>query len=235
MPYDRLPAIFVLVVAVLALGAVAATLDSGQLPTGGKIGDGATTETRIQPPNQKTESTSTTPPTPTPITTTDPGGFTQWTPPISLVVSALILALGGAFVFLFVRTGEYESLDANDQLDEESIDLTQVGEAAGDAADRIESEAEVSNEVYRAWREMVQHLNVSDPDTTAPDEFEAYAISAGMDPTDVSELTQLFEDVRYGEFDPGEREERAVAALRRIEAAYADDEESATDNGGDEQ
>lgn len=234
MPHDRLPAIFVLVVAVLALGAVAATLDSGRLPTGGQIGDGDRAETRTQPPNQETVTTSTTPPTPTPTTTTDPGDVTQWTPPISLVVGALILALGGAFVFLFVRTGEYESLDADDQLEDEAIDLTQVGEAAGDAADRIESEAEVSNEVYRAWREMVQHLNVSDPDTTAPDEFEAYAISAGMDAADVSELTQLFEEVRYGELEPGEREERAVAALRRIEVAYADDDESTTDTSGDE-
>ncbi|WP_238709250.1 DUF4129 domain-containing protein [Natronorubrum halophilum] len=98
-----------------------------------------------------------------------------------------------------------------------------VGTAAGAAADRLEDAADFDNAVYRAWREMTQPLEVDRPDSSTPREFARAAVDAGMDREHVDELTRLFEDVRYGDASTtAEREERAIAVLRRIETEYAD-------------
>jgi hypothetical protein len=47
-----------------------------------------------------------------------------------------------------------------------------------------------------------------------------------MQPDDVRELTDLFEEVRYGDREvTAERERRATDALRRIEESYAEEEQ----------
>jgi len=129
---------------------------------------------------------------------------------------------------------------SGDDEEDENGDATlgAVGAAAGTAADRIEADAGFTNEVYRSYHEMTRLLEL-DPETTAPDEFADHAVAAGMAPDHVEELTRLFEEVRYGERAPGSREERAVAALRRIEAAYApddavtDEDETGAEDGTD--
>jgi hypothetical protein len=103
-----------------------------------------------------------------------------------------------------------------------------IGRVAGRAADRIERDvgAPVENEVFRAWREMTERLDAPSPRSSTPGEFAQAAIEAGLDPADVSELTDLFREVRYGGADPtSEREERAAAVLRRIEREYAGDDD----------
>jgi hypothetical protein len=96
-----------------------------------------------------------------------------------------------------------------------------VARAAGAAADRIEASGAVDNEVYRAWREMTDDLEVANPRSSTPAEFRAAAVEAGIAAADVDELTELFEAVRYGgEAATEERERRAVEALRRIETGY---------------
>lgn len=280
MSRPRLQSLLVIAVALLAFGAMAATLDSGGIPSGNQSDEPP--DSNVEPNSNGTglgssnSSLSWSMPTRTcPSLLTDPsvfaafggavlvGGFAvyRWrgSALLSVVVSApiligtvtlcpsvllnripvvsdtfstipsplliaasLVLAVGGAFAFLYIVTDEHESLEAEEEPLEESVDLSKVGEAAGDAANRIERQADVSNEVYRAWSEMVRHLHVSNPEATTPDEFESRAIEAGMDSQDVSELTRLFEEVRYGEQDPAERETRALTALRRIEEAYAD-------------
>jgi len=107
--------------------------------------------------------------------------------------------------------------------------------AAGRAADRLEEHnADVDNEVYRAWWEMTSMLDVADPDTATPGEFADAAVAAGMGEDDVAELTRLFEEVRYGQRDAaGEarrasngsgsaatREKVALSVFRSIEHAY---------------
>ncbi|ACV11351.1 hypothetical protein Huta_1175 [Halorhabdus utahensis DSM 12940] len=216
MARDRLPTIVVLALVVVALGAAAATLDSGQLPTdtSSNASGPALTPDPSGGPRDAPERT--------PVPPADSFSVTWWTPPLPAVLGGLTLALVGALVFLFVRTGTGDPIDVDEPTDPaDEPDLQAVGEAAGNAADRIESRADVDNEVYRAWREMVRHLPVSDPETTTPEEFEATAVAAGMRPDDVAELTRLFAEVRYGERDPDGREERALDALRRIEAAHA--------------
>lgn len=110
--------------------------------------------------------------------------------------------------------------------DDADGDVAAVGEAAGRAADELD-DAGLENAVYRAWEEMTDALEVPRAATTTPTEFADAAVEAGMSRGDVRELTDLFEEVRYGDRPvTDERERRAEAALRRIESAYAgvDDE-----------
>lgn len=110
----------------------------------------------------------------------------------------------------------------------ETSEAAAVGAAAGRAADKIESETETetdvpfSNAIYHAWQEMTSHLDLQ-RETTTPGEFAVAAVAAGMAHDDVDELTTLFEATRYGNVDASEeREQRAVAALRRIEREYTE-------------
>jgi hypothetical protein len=145
--------------------------------------------------------------------------------PSAILALVLVVALAGSVLLLFVASG-----GDDDEVDvpaepEPDPDVAAVGRAAGAAADRIERDADVDNEVYRAWFEMTDHLDLSNPRASTPAEFAAAAVDAGMAREDVTELTDLFEEVRYGgEPVTEERESRAVAALRRIESAYAEGE-----------
>lgn len=98
----------------------------------------------------------------------------------------------------------------------------EIGAAAGKLADEIEEGASVPNGVYEAWVEMTDVLEIEDPETSTPQEFADAARAAGIAQNDVEELTDLFEEVRYGTVTPTEqRENRALEALRRIEQTYA--------------
>lgn len=150
---------------------------------------------------------------------------TSVTDPSVLLLVGLGVALVAAVALLFVSSSgtDPESEEATAEPDPDP-DVEAVGRAAGEAADRIESATDVDNEVYRAWREMTTHLDVSNPESSTPAEFAGAAVDAGMSRDDVAELTSLFEAVRYGGESPTEeRERRAVEALRRIEREYAGD------------
>jgi hypothetical protein len=149
-------------------------------------------------------------------------------PPTAIFGFVLLLALLGAVALLFVSTGDDEvaERDAVDE-DDDPVDVSELGRAAGAAADRIEDDADVENEVYRAWAEMTALLDIPNPRSSTPGEFASAAVEAGMARGDVDELTRLFEEVRYGgESATEDRETRAVTALRRIESTYGEGEES---------
>ena len=139
----------------------------------------------------------------------------------------LVLGIAAAVVLLFVSTGsdEAEPPPADEDPASRPADVAAIARAAGRAADRIAAaETDVENEVFRAWVEMTDHLAVAHPESSTPAEFADAAVEAGMGVDDVRELTTLFEEVRYGEANAtGAREERALAALRRIETDYSRD------------
>ncbi|MCU4742426.1 DUF4129 domain-containing protein [Halobacteria archaeon AArc-m2/3/4] len=145
---------------------------------------------------------------------------------------ALGLLVGGVFVVaavaLYRSTGEDEVVISQDEgVDEPELD--QFAEAAGKAADRIEEHnADVDNTVYRAWLEMTGLLNVDRPETYSAGEFADAAIDLGMAESDVSELTELFNEVRYGGKDAAAREDRAIEILRTIESQYSAQETNET-------
>jgi len=143
-----------------------------------------------------------------------------------------IFVLGLAAATVFVGTVLSGLLGRHgDEFDLEDDEAAEIGRIAGDVADAIEQEAADANAVYRAWDEMTAALEVTDPDTTTPREFADAAIDAGLAPSDVRALTGLFEVVRYGDADPEEYEEEALATLRRIEDSYATREDA--DERGD--
>ncbi|WP_158057985.1 DUF4129 domain-containing protein [Halorussus halophilus] len=164
------------------------------------------------------------------------------TDPSVLLMLGLAVALVGAIALLFTSSSGDDPEEAESFPEAETDeDIQAVGRAAGEAADRIESATNVENEVYRAWREMTTHLDVANPQSSTPAEFAAAATDAGMAREDVTELTDLFEAVRYGGETPtDEREARAVEALRRIEREYAgassdgDGDDEANDRDGDD-
>ncbi len=148
-------------------------------------------------------------------------------PTISAALMVILgVALVVAVILLFRSTGD-QMEPAEEPVEEPEAEdpMVAIGEAAGEAADRIEASEEADNEIYRAWHEMTTYLDLANPDTSTPAEFADAAIEIGMAADDVRELTDLFEAVRYGTTAPTpEREDRAVAALRRIERTYAGDE-----------
>nr|WP_193570048.1 DUF4129 domain-containing protein [Halorussus sp. JP-T4] len=163
-----------------------------------------------------------------------PGGATgtSVTDPSFLLMAGLGVALLAAVALLFVSSSGDDS-DEEFAEPDTAEDVRAVGRAAGEAADRIEDATDVDNEVFRAWREMTDHLRVSNPASSTPAEFAAAAVDAGMAREDVDRLTALFEEVRYGgEAPTEEREQQALDALRRIEREYAGTEPGDANRGG---
>lgn len=151
--------------------------------------------------------------------------------PLAVVAVVAVLAVAAVGAVLVTRgdSGEddpFEALeDGDDEVEDELVDVDEFAAAAGRAADRIEDTDDVDNEIYRAWVEMTAYLDVPHPESSTPGEFAVAAVDAGIDREDVRELTDLFERVRYGHTAAtSEREDRALDALRRIEAQYGGDE-----------
>jgi hypothetical protein len=156
----------------------------------------------------------------------DGGGVdpTQPSPPTLLVLLVLgLTAIGGLVALSRTKTDDAdESIDDSTGRDEKAA---AIGRAAGRAADRLEGEVDIDNEVYKTWREMVELTDVDNPDTSTPGEFAAAAVETGLGRDDVTELTRLFEDVRYGNAEPSdERERQAIAIFRRIENRYTEED-----------
>ncbi|MFT4889571.1 MAG: hypothetical protein ACI9YT_000481 [Halobacteriales archaeon] len=146
------------------------------------------------------------------------------------VPEVLVLAVGVILVVTLVTwwlTGDRDLPGSSETKTPEptpspEADVEAVGRAAGRAADRLETGDEFENDVYRAWAEMTTELEVEHPRSSTPSEFAMAAVEAGMNRNDVDRLTNLFEAVRYGGFDPtSAREREAIETLRRIEDQYA--------------
>lgn len=150
---------------------------------------------------------------------------TQPTPPTVYLLVLLGLLIIGTAVIVLRESGTPKPDTADEEADSTGPEAEAVGRAAGRAADRLTAESDVDNEVYRAWREMTELLEVDEPETTTPGEFATAAIDAGLGRSDVDELTRLFEDVRYGPIQPSEDlEERAISVFRRIEDRYGEED-----------
>jgi hypothetical protein len=147
-----------------------------------------------------------------------------------LILVGVVAVVVGLVAVAYYASGDDEPPD-DDRGDDEAdyvdvdanADLSVVGTAVGEAADRIEDASDVDNEVYRAWREMAAATDLPDPETATPGEFAAAARDAGMPDDGVAALTDVFREVRYGGAEAtADREERAVDALRDVQAAATD-------------
>lgn len=158
----------------------------------------------------------------------DPGMVV--TRPSVVLLLLAVTAVVGVVGYVVWRDGDDEEPEEEPpepEADDEPADPARVaalGTVAGEAADRLERDAGTENEVFRAWVAMTEHLPVDHPRSSTPAEFADAAVAAGVDREDVRELTELFEEVRYGgEPVTDDRERRAVEALRHIEDEYADE------------
>lgn len=145
------------------------------------------------------------------------------TSPTSLIALLLVVASIGVVAAAILRGDGEKAETSVESSPNDAETRARIGSVAGESADRLEDDATLENEVYRAWARMAEPLPVERPETSTPAEFADAATDAGISPDDVRELTRLFETVRYGTADPtAEREQQAVDALRRIERTYAD-------------
>jgi len=153
------------------------------------------------------------------------GGEGAASAPELLFALVVVAALVASVAVLLGAGGDDEPADGEaegetEEPDPTDPDLREVGRTAGAAADRIER-SDADNEVYRAWRDMTEVLDVDRPASSTPAEFAAAAVDAGVDEEPVGDLTAVFERVRYGGEDAtAERERRAADALRRIEERH---------------
>ncbi len=125
-----------------------------------------------------------------------------------LILAVLLILLAIAAIYLYIRRkyGGILELFRDEEVQEEDarIGFKQV---------------DMSNDVYRAWAEMVAEIDLENPKSKTPEEFANAAISEGMNEEDVMELTDIFEQVLYGGKDvTNEHESRARRAIERIRA-----------------
>ena len=83
---------------------------------------------------------------------------------------------------------------------------------------RVVLDTDSENDVYVSWSRMIERAGIDDIRTKTPSEIADEAKEAGLNPEAVDELTDVFEEVRYGEGEPTrEQKERAKRAFERIE------------------
>jgi len=148
-----------------------------------------------------------------------------------VLIGLFAVVVVGAVFLLYRATGD-QVVEVQPEDEDEDPEFSDFAAAAGRAADRIEeANADVDNAVYRAWREMTVLLDVPNPSASTPGEFADSAVEFGLAEDDVNELTRLFNEVRYGEKSPSEREDQAVAIFRRFEAEYGEEETDLRSDG----
>lgn len=131
------------------------------------------------------------------------------------------IVLVGAAAVLYRSAAAEDVIVLEETTGDDEPDLDSFAQAAGRAADRIEQHnQDVNNAVFKAWVEMTELLDVENPETYTSGQFAEAAITIGMAESDIEELTQLFNEVRYGGKDPDTREERSIEILRNIESEY---------------
>ncbi len=125
---------------------------------------------------------------------------------VALLMAALLVAIGWAIWRRRQRP---------------SRSLDQLAQQAQDALSAIDAGADLRDTVTRCYLEMMRVLRdergIHRHRAMTPREFEAQLEQVGIPTTQVRHLTRLFEAVRYGDKQLGEREERqAVVALTFI-------------------
>ncbi|WP_235853494.1 DUF4129 domain-containing protein [Halosimplex salinum] len=142
-------------------------------------------------------------------------------PAVILGVFGVVLVATAAVLLRASSDQQITTMEEEEPEAAEGADVMDLAEAAGRAADRLEEHnVDVDNEVYRAWWEMTSMLDVPNPDSATPGEFADAAIEVGLGTDDVTELTRLFEEVRYGKRDAESREQLAIDVFRNIEEEY---------------
>ncbi|MBO4247057.1 DUF4129 domain-containing protein [Halomicrobium sp. IBSBa] len=137
-------------------------------------------------------------------------------PLVALVIGAVVLVAG--LVVLASRLTPDADGSTGSVADAPDPSREPDTVAASRASGRFEdADAEATNVVYRAWRELESEVEDADRRTQTPAEIAARARAAGFDRDAVATLTDRFREVRYGQRPPtSERETSARSALDRL-------------------
>ncbi|ELZ24108.1 hypothetical protein C475_12702 [Halosimplex carlsbadense 2-9-1] len=90
----------------------------------------------------------------------------------------------------------------------------------GDRSARKWPQGDPDEVVERAWVDLVERADATDPVARTPAEVRRSAVEAGLDPDAVETLTESFRAARYSGDSP---DETRRAAVRRARRALADD------------
>jgi hypothetical protein len=117
---------------------------------------------------------------------------------VSLGLALLLVVLVGLVTWFFLRRRRAEQ------------PLKRIAMEAQTALDALQSGGNLKNIVIRCYFEMSRVIREQrgiqrDKDMT-PREFEMELERRGLPPEPVQKLTRVFEEVRYGAKEPGERE-----------------------------
>ena len=140
--------------------------------------------------------------------------FTPATSPWIIFSTSLVLALVIAAVVVFIivnlRRGTLQTTP-----------LMRLADQAQATLDTLHAGGDLKNAVLRCYFEMsrilLEQRSLRRDRSMTPHEFEGLLVSKGLPAESVSLLTRLFEEVRYGTKEPGQREEwMAVTSLTAI-------------------
>ena len=147
-----------------------------------------------------------------------PPEFSANPPDWLVIIASLLLAIIGTglvvgVIYLYLRSRQPKAKP-----------LKRIAFEAQEALDAIQSGGDLREVIIRCYFEMNKTVNESRSlkrglDMT-PHEFELFLHERGLPKEPVHQLTELFEQVRYGAFIPGRKEERiAVSSLTSIISA----------------
>lgn len=145
----------------------------------------------------------------------------EFTAPPNWVTTAAAIFLGVALTLIMI--GIAVALWRRSQA-AKNTPLMKVQREAQNAINAIEAGGDVRGVIIRCYLQMVQAVSESrnlyrGADMT-PHEFEEFLLKHGIPSGPVHNLTQLFEQVRYGAATPGRQEERmAITSLSAIVSA----------------
>lgn len=122
----------------------------------------------------------------------------------SVVLAVVIIAIIGGVIFAIWRRSR----------EKDDVPLRRIEFKAREALASIETGGDLSEVIQRCYLQMVEALretmNIYRARDVTPSEFEATLVKRGLPREAVHQLTQLFEQVRYGGQRPGPAEERAA-------------------------
>ncbi len=134
---------------------------------------------------------------------------------LSFLLSLLPLALGLAAVAL--------AYARRDRLVAAWRDRFSGSDDGTGGTDRSVNHAAPTNEVARAWHEMVSLVGVDDRETKTPRECADRAIDRGVEPRAVEAVTRPFEEIRYGGAPVSDdRRDQANRGLQQVRTDLGD-------------
>lgn len=153
----------------------------------------------------------------------EPPQLPEFQPPPAWVTTVTSITLALLITLIGVAVGYGVWRRAQDR-ERDRVPLKRIEQQAQDALAAIRAGGDLRETILRCYLDMLQtveeYKNISRSRDVTPHEFENVLARRGLPREPIHQLTELFEQVRYGGFAPGRAEERAaVAALSAIVSA----------------